>query len=57
MKSDIKVNRDQMIDRFISMGYETNVSISLVDNMLHYNSLMTDLFSNHDQLFPESEDK
>ena len=57
MKSDINVNRDQMIDRFISMGYETNVSISLVGNMLHYNSLMTDLFSNHDQLFPESEDK
>lgn len=57
MFDDIKVNKDQLIDRFIAMGYETDVSISIVNNMIDTNPLSAILLTEYDQLLDALESK
>ena len=57
MFDDIKVNKDQLIDRFIAMGYETDVSISIVNNMIDTNPLSAILLTEYDQLLDSLESK
>lgn len=54
---DIKVNKDQLIDRFIAMGYETDVSISIVNNMMDTNPLSAILLTHYDHLLNALESK
>ena len=57
MFTDVEVNKDQLIDRFIAMGYEIDVSISIVNNMIGTNPLSAILLTEYDQLLDALESK
>ena len=57
MFDNIEVNKDQLIDRLIAMGYEVDVSTAMVNNMIQDNPISAILLTEYDQLLSALESK
>jgi len=57
MFDNIEVDKDQLIDRLIAMGYEVDVSTAMVNNMIQDNPISAILLTEYDQLLSALESK